>query len=255
MVFKNKFLSLSLAALAGIVFPTCECGIIPIVKRLIKKGVPLNLAVTYMLAAPLINPVVIFSTFLAFQNTLEVVFERSILGFIIAVLTGYLVSFLRTEGILKSNPFFSDLDQLKALPYSVPLTLKLKDTLVHAATDFFDLGKYLIIGSLVAAVSQTFLSRQMLLTIGDNLAPSILVMMVLAVILSLCSEVDAFIASTFIHFPLASKLAFLVLGPMLDLKLLLLFLGIFKKRFIFFLVAWICGLVFLLTLILGKLIG
>ncbi|KFI36458.1 hypothetical protein HX99_04140, partial [Peptococcaceae bacterium SCADC1_2_3] len=62
MVFKNKFLSLSLAALAGIVFPTCECGIIPIVKRLIKKGVPLNLAVTYMLAAPLINPMVIFST-------------------------------------------------------------------------------------------------------------------------------------------------------------------------------------------------
>ncbi len=256
LIPKNKFLSLFVAAILGIIFPVCECGVIVVVKRLIKKGLPLYTAITYMLAAPIINPIVIASTTVAFRGTTIIIFGRIILAFIIAVSIGYIVSFLKSKEALKNNLHsILDANCVGGVITNCSFSLRLTEALNHAITDFFDIGKYLIAGSFVAAITQSFIPKQMLLAMGSNSVISILVMMGLAIVLSLCSEADAFVANTFTQFTVSSKLAFLVLGPMFDLKLLFMFLGIFKKRLVLLLVTMICVLVFLLTLLVGYLVA
>lgn len=257
LIPKNKFLALVTGGMLGIIFPVCECGVIPVVRRLVKKGVPLHIAITYMLAAPIVNPVVIASTAIAFRGNLVVILGRVGLGLIVALCVGTIVSSLgEGKGLLKkSNPVQAESSSYAVLEAKRGITLgrRAEEVLNHATYDFIDMGKYLILGSFVAALTQTFISRPYLLRIGSSPLASILVMMILAVALSLCSEADAFVANSFTQFSTASKLAFLVLGPMFDLKLLFMFLGTFRKRLTVRLVWLTISLVFILTYIFGGL--
>jgi len=127
--------------------------------------------------------------------------------------------------------------------------------LTHAAGDFVDVGRYLVLGSLIAASMQTFVPRQVLLSLGGNLAASVGVMMALAFVLSLCSEADAFVASSFVQFSTAAKLSFLVLGPMLDIKLIMMYLGVFRRRLIVVLIGSVLLLNFVVAMVVGLVLG
>ncbi|MBL3649559.1 MULTISPECIES: permease [Bacillus] len=236
---KNRFLAVLFGALAGVLFPACECGIIPITRRLLLKGVPLHAGVAFMLTAPIINPIVLFSTFIAFGNRWSVVFYRGGLALAVSVIIGIILSYQ-----FKDNQLLKPHEPGHHHHHHHTLLQKLGGTLRHAIEEFFSVGKYLIIGAFIAAAMQTYVKTSTLLAIGQNDISSSLVMMGLAFVLSLCSEVDAFIASSFSStFSLGSLIAFLVFGAMVDIKNLLMMLAAFKKRFVFLLITYIVVLV------------
>ncbi|QJC94874.1 Putative permease, YcgR like protein [Bacillus mojavensis] len=236
---KNRFLAVLFGALAGILFPACECGIIPITRRLLLKGVPLHAGVAFMLTAPIINPIVLFSTYIAFGNRWSVVFYRGGLALAVSVIIGIILSYQ-----FKDNQLLKPDEAGHHHHHHHTLFQKLGGTLRHAIDEFFSVGKYLIIGAFIAAAMQTYVKTSTLLAIGQNDVSSSLVMMGLAFVLSLCSEVDAFIASSFSStFSLGSLIAFLVFGAMVDIKNLLMMLAAFKKRFVFLLITYIVVIV------------
>ncbi|MFD3445867.1 permease [Microbacteriaceae bacterium 4G12] len=223
---KNRFLAVLLAVFLGMMFPGCECGIVPIVRRLIGKGVPPYAGIAFMLTGPIINPVVLFATYVAFGNNIKMVIYRSVAAIVVAIIVGLILSFVYKEPQLK-NDYFPPVNHKR------PWKTKMWDVCTHAVEEFFSMGKYLVIGSLIAASVQTFVKTSTLLSIGQGPFSSAAVMMGLAFILSLCSEADAFIASSFQStFATSSIVAFLVFGPMVDIKNTLMMLGTFKTRFV-----------------------
>lgn len=236
---KNRFLAVLFGALAGVLFPACECGIIPITRRLLLKGVPLHAGVAFMLTAPIINPIVLFSTYIAFGNRWSVVFYRGGLALAVSLIIGVILSYQ-----FKDNQLLKPDEPGHHHHHHGTLLQKLGGTLRHAIDEFFSVGKYLIIGAFIAAAMQTYVKTSTLLAIGQNDVSSSLVMMGLAFVLSLCSEVDAFIASSFSStFSLGSLIAFLVFGAMVDIKNVLMMLAAFKKRFVFLLITYIVVIV------------
>ncbi len=249
---KNAYAALVPAAILGAIFPICECAIVPIVRRLIKKGMPLHVGVVFLVAAPILNPVVAASTFYAFRTDLTVLYSRMGLAFILAIIIG---------GILYL--IFKNSDQLKwtteELKGYQPVQIvtptkkmnRLKQTAYHAVDEFFFMGKFLIAGALIAAMFQTFLDRQILLAIGSNEWTSTAVMMAFAFILSLCSEADAFVASSFgSTFTTGSLIAFLVYGPMIDLKNTIMLLALFKVRFVLIFIGVVTVTVYIAVMLL-----
>lgn len=247
---RNTLLAVVMSCLVGALFPACECGIVPIVRRLIAKGVPIHAAIGFMLTGPLINPVVIVSTYMAFGNDLKIASLRMLVGFIIAIVIALLISLF-----FKGSQFKSSLQT-----YSLPTTsqqtsfvTKLLNMVKHAIDEFFDMGKYLIIGAFLAAFVQTYVSTKTLLEIGEGVSSSILVMMGLAFILSLCSEADAFIGASFSAiFSTPSILAFLIFGPMIDLKNTMMLISVFRLKFVLWLIALVATVVYISIWILSA---
>jgi len=229
---RNAYLALIPAALLGIIFPICECAIIPVVCRLIKKGMPSHAGVVFMLSAPILNPVVYTSTYFAFKGTPYIANARMLIGFISSILIGFIIyRRFKRENILKTKQ-----DEHRHHHHHHQKGNKLLETFYHASDELFDTGKYLFIGALLASLFQAFFDRNALLSLGTSttLAPG--VMMGFAFVLSVCSSADAFVASSFgSTFTEGSILAFLVFGPMIDIKNTLMLFGYFKKKFVLYL--------------------
>ncbi|MFC7687224.1 permease [Ureibacillus sp. GCM10028918] len=241
---KNKFLAVVMSCVVGAAFPACECGIVPIVRRLIGKGVPIYAGVGFLLTGPLINPIVILSTYMAFGNDLEMALLRMGVGFVAALTIALIISFLFKSNQLKKSKesHHREVRGNKRQPF----VTRIREMLNHSVDEFFDMSKYLIAGAFVAAFLQTYVSTQALLQLGDTQFQSTLVMMSLAFILSLCSEADAFIGASFRNvFSTTSILAFLVYGPMIDLKNTIMLLSVFKAKFVFILFILITSIVFI----------
>ncbi|MDQ0339782.1 uncharacterized membrane protein YraQ (UPF0718 family) [Caldalkalibacillus uzonensis] len=255
---QNAYAALFPAAVLGAVFPICECAIIPVVRRLILKGMPLHVGVVFLVGAPILNPVVFGSTFFAFRNDLTVLYSRMVLAFILAMLIGLILYLifknsdqLRRETSDAHHSGHEHGHQHNQQTLAPGPLAKLKQTMYHAADEFFDMGKYLIAGAFVAGVVQTFLDRQLLLAIGDNEWSSTMVMMAFAYLLSLCSEADAFVAASFgSMFTTGSLVAFLVYGPMLDLKNTVMLFAYFKLRFALAFMATVTIVVFVAVMLL-----
>lgn len=254
VVPRNKILAALLAGLLGIVLPVSKCVIIPVTRRLIQKGLPLPFAVTYLLAAPIVNPIAALSTFAAFneyQNVLAIgdlrhasmTIARLSLGYLVAVIVGLVISFFKPTQILRAP--------LAEAPTPEPVGFNAKLTAAMRATmsDFLDMAMYFTIGALLVSIFNTQISEAKLPSWLGNDFPGIPCMMGLAVVLSLCSTSDAFVAAPMMAFSLASKLAFLVIGPMVDMQLLFVYSTVFKRRII---IALTLGLFILIGLLSGP---
>lgn len=246
-----------LAALAGgslgLVFPVCECGVVPVTRRLYQKGLPISMGIAFLLAAPVINPVVIASTLAAFGWG-PMLWARVGLSFVVASLVGGLFYFARPAEVLRPAAIEPQVHLHNHSPHDHQPTPaeKLWEALATAGDDFFDMGRYLVAGSMLAAAMQTVVPQPVLLALGGGTITSILTMMLLAFVLSVCSTVDAFLALAFVNtFTPASILAFLVFGPMVDIKSSLMFLGVFRRRIVLYLIL----LPLLLTLFLAVFIS
>ncbi|WP_336634140.1 permease [Lysinibacillus fusiformis] len=247
---RNPLLAVVMSCLIGALFPACECGIVPIVKRLIAKGVPIHAAMGFMLTGPLINPVVILSTYMAFGNDLRIASLRMLIGFVIAIVVALLISLF-----FKGSQFKHSLQPYSLTPTTqqTSFVTKLMTMFKHAIDEFFDVGKYFIIGAFLAAFVQTYVSTKALVEIGDGVSSSILVMMGLAFILSLCSEADAFIGASFSAvFSTPSILAFLIFGPMIDLKNTIMLMSVFRLKFVFSLIDLVATVVYISIWILSA---
>jgi len=245
---KNPIIAIVPAVLVSAIFPVCECAIIPVVRRLMKKGMPLHIGVIFIVGAPILNPIVFASTYYAFQSTPAIAYARMGLAFVLAIVIGSLIyAFYRNRNQLKWTT-----EELLDRPIqsSGREVSKIKAVFYHASDEFFDMGKFLIIGAMIASLFQTFFDRSLLVSITTNDMISPLVMMGFGFILSLCSEADAFVASSFAHtFSAGSLLAFLVYGPMLDLKGTIMLFAYFRAKFVIGLMAIITVSVYVMILI------
>lgn len=220
-------------SLLGLFFPVCECGVVPLTRRLMKKGMPLSVGVTFLMAAPAFNPIVIASTAAAF-GVGRVLFLRMILTAIIAIITGLIFSMQKDPQQLLLP---MEMDVHEETQIVAPLMERVRQALIIAADEFFEMGRYLIFGIVIAAGMQTLVPQTWMLSVASGPVISVLALMALAIVLSICSTVDAFIALSFVGtFTTGSILAFLVFGPMVDIKSTIMFMGVFRKRGVTYLV-------------------
>ncbi len=232
---RNESLGIFASSLLGLLFPICECGIVPVVRRLMAKGLPASHAITYMLAAPIVNPIVAVSTYAAYQGQgpLEMTALRLAIGGGVAILAGFAASNLNLHLMVKP----AVLAEIISAPapekkMSSSLLQRIVSALHTASEDFLNVLFYFVFGAAFAAVFGTAVNQAALLplTLDDWLATSC--MMGLAFILCLCSTSDAFVAASFETFSQAGQLAFLTFGPMFDFKLLFLYSAVFTRRFV-----------------------
>ncbi|HFI0831509.1 TPA: permease [Streptococcus suis] len=247
---KNKILAILFGTFIGFIFPSCECGIVPIVHRLLEKKVPNYTAIPFLVTAPIINPIVLFATYTAFGNSVLFALYRALGAILVSVILGIILGFYVKEPILKESQFSQHQHD-----YSQKTNWqKVGFGLIHAIDEFFDTGRYLVFGCLFASLVQVYIPTAVLTTIGHNPLSAILLMMLLAFLLSLCSEADAFIGASLLSiFGSAPVMAFLVIGPMVDVKNLLMMKHYFTGKFIIRFIAIISIIILGYGLILGGL--
>ncbi len=235
---RSRFLSIGFGGLLGLFFPVCECGSIPLARRLMRKGLPVPVGIAFLLAAPVINPIVIASTFAAFGNT-PIFWLRFGLTLLIAIGVGLLFMFesdgnrvIRSLNVELSQSFHFHGEHDHDFGNSTSSVIqKLKKVTIIAADEFFEMGRFLVIGAFLAALMQTVVPQSWLLSLGQGPILSAVVLSLLAVLLSVCSTVDSFIALAFSGtFSSGAVLAFLVYGPMVDIKATLMYLRVFNRR-------------------------
>jgi uncharacterized membrane protein YraQ (UPF0718 family) len=294
LVPENPVMAALAGGLIGFLFPVCECGNIPVARRLLMKGAPTALTIGFLLAAPTVNPVVFWATWIAFRDQPEIVFLRVGFTLVTAVtialifsrqkdlrpfLQDHLTRLMVSPETAKTQPSGSDQDspllksgtfliqapgqvlQLDASPAQVLSQVAALSPSWRArwglmvdnmVLEMRELGAVLVLGSAIAAVVQVAIPREMILGLGQGPVTSILAMMALAWVVSICSTVDAFFALSFSSlFTSGSLLAVLVFGPMIDLKNISLLLTVFKGRAIVYLFVLAAQITFLLALLMN----
>ncbi len=291
----NPFIGALTGSCIGFLFPVCECGNVPVARRLLLKGVSPGVAIAFLLAAPTINPVVIWSTWVAFGEQPQIVIFRVIFSLFIATIIGCVFSVqknprtllqpslakqfnllvnkkekqLNNNGgsslLLQSGTFLLGqsespqrmeellLENLSSVT-SLSNNSKFQSFLDNVVLELRELGGMLIIGSAIASIIQVFVPREFVLSLSHDTITSIVAMMLLAAIVSICSTVDAFFALSFAAtFTTSSLLAFLIFGPTIDIKAIGLMASIFKPKIIIYIFAIVAQLTFLLTLLYSYL--
>ncbi len=278
---RNAFGGALAGSLMGFMFPVCECGNVPVARRLLAQGVPSSVAMGFLLAAPTINPIVIWATWVAFRDQPEIVFLRVIFTLVIATVIGWVFSFQKDlspflqpamsailpsskpnpGSLLRGGTYWLDqpgkplaaetlaLTMAPPAPATLTWQQRLPLLLDNTIQELRELGGILVLGSLVAAIVQVAVPRDVVLGLGQGPIISVLTMMILGAVISICSTVDAFFALAFAAtFTPGALLAFLVLGPMVDLKGIGLLLTIFRPRALFYIFAIVAQLTFLFCL-------
>ena len=270
-------------AVLGCLLPVCECGNVPVARRLLTQGVPASVAVGFLLGAPTINPIVIWSTWVAFRDQPLMVWGRVGLTLLVAVVVGWVFSvqkdlrpFLQPAVAQMMSSWVAGQPLRDSVRAGVPtgnfLALTGGKTLpletmgwhgfrllsrrgrwqmvwVSALTELRELGGVLILGTAVAAAIQVLTPREVILGLGQGPVTSVVAMLLLGTVVSICSTVDAFFALSFAgSFTAGALLAFLVFGPMVDLKGVSLLLTVFRPRAVIYLFLLAGLLTFVLTL-------
>lgn len=282
----NPALAALMGSLIGCLFPVCECGNVPVARRLLMQGAPSALAIGFLLAAPTVNPIVFWATWVAFRDQPSMVFWRVGLTVLISVLIACVFSvqkdmrpflqpaisrympapasqsvaaatsplltsgtyLLQSEGVMRMDQPLASLVDAASLSEK-PWSFKLSTILEMMLQEFRELGAVLVFGSAIAATVQVTIPREWILALGQGPITSILAMMLLAWVVSICSTVDSFFALSFASiFTSGSLLAFLVFGPMIDLKNISLLLTTFKTRAVVYLFVLAAQLTFVCTL-------
>jgi uncharacterized membrane protein YraQ (UPF0718 family) len=218
------------AALGGLAFPVCECGSVPVARRLIARGMHPSAGLAFMLASPILNPVVLLSTFVAYGPRglgWQMVAGRAGLGLVLALAAGWALGGDSSSDLLRSRP-----DDASSEPHATPGGARRTALVEHLAGDFFFMGKFLVAGAALAASLQTVIPQSIVSGVARTPLVGSLALMAVAFVLSLCSEADAFVAVSLSQFPLGTQLAFLVFGPVVDAKLAFLYSATFRRRFV-----------------------
>ncbi len=256
---KNKILGSIVGVFLGFFLPACDCAVIPVSKRLLKKKVPINVAISFMLASPIINPVVLLSTYNAFYRTNpEIFWYRLLFGIVIALLIGIIMGIIFGKKEVITNNLEDD-EECCQCHHEKHIHHSLKNDILsicrHTAYDLFEVVKYLMFGALLASLVQVLLPRNILMIFNNNQVLSIIVLMLFAYLISLCSTSDSFVGKSLLStFNESSIIAYLLLGPMIDIKNTIVLLGNYKKSFVWALIALIFAIIFLFSLLVVKIL-
>lgn len=250
---RNAYAGVAVSGALGAIFPMCECGVVPVIRRLMAKGLPVSNAITYMLAAPIVNPIVAISTYAAFQgqDPMKMTVLRLGVGYLVAVIVGSAVHRLSIGSVLKPS-VVAEIVQPRGLDAGAggSVATRLWRAVGIAVGDFLNMTIYFVLGCAAAAVFNTAVNQEVIVPLAFNDWLATISLMTLAGILCLCSTSDAFVAATFVLFPQVAKLAFMVFGPMVDLKLIFMYSAVFRPKFLLGLVV---GLFVLIALICVRL--
>ena len=259
---KNKILGSIVGVFLGFFLPACDCAVIPVSKRLLKKKVPINVAISFMLASPIINPVVLLSTYNAFYITNpEIFWYRFLLGIIISLLIGIIMGIAFGKKQIVINDLIEECSHCHEHECHCHQKQHTKHSLKndilsiskHTAYDLFEVVKYLMFGALLASLVQVLLPRDILMVFKSNQVLSIIVLMLFAYLISLCSTSDSFVGKSLLSlFNESSIIAYLLLGPMIDIKNTIVLLGNYKKSFVWTLIALIFVVIFLFSLLVVR---
>lgn len=225
MVPSSPVLGVPVAGLAGVALPGCECASVPVASSLMNRGVAPSVALTFLLAAPAVNPVVLVSTAVAFPGRPEVVLARFVASLMTAVVVGWL--WLRFAGrvpmLHRSRPHDHDASTVSAF-------------FANVRHDFLHAAGFLVLGAMIAAAINTFVPREIIDSVAGNAVLAVLTLAAFAFVVALCSEADAFVAASLSAFSDTAKLVFMVVGPAMDVKLASMesgqFGGAFAARFV-----------------------
>jgi uncharacterized membrane protein YraQ (UPF0718 family) len=236
-------------------------------RRLLRKGLPLSCCIAYMLCGPIINVVVLMSTWVAFVGHgygAEMVIWRAGMGFVVACVTGLIVHlYYRKYGNSLLTPLAQPPSAVSlgmtdddAKPEKKPILQRIGNIAQTSLHDFVDIMVFLLLGSLLAAIVKLYITPEQVEALSkDQPYLAIPLMMLLAVLMCLCSEADAFVAASFKEAAFTAKLAFLVLGPMFDLKLLLMFTRVFRPKLIAVIIVCTVSQVLVYCMILHSITG
>jgi uncharacterized membrane protein YraQ (UPF0718 family) len=237
---KRPALAVPVAGVAGAVLPGCECASVPVAGALVRRGVTPAAALAFLLSAPAINPVVLTATAVAFPRNPLMVLARFAASLLVACGMGWLWQrFGRTDWL---RP-----------PARPPVDGDTRPAAFWASVrhDVMQAGGFLVLGAMAAATLKTVVPATWLHAVAATPVVSVLALAVLAVLLSICSEADAFVAASLSQFSLTARLAFLVVGPMIDLKLFAMQAGTFGRRF----ALRFAPATFILALLVSALVG
>jgi uncharacterized protein len=217
---KRPALAVPVACVAGAVLPGCECASVPVAGALVRRGVTPAAALAFLLSAPAINPIVLTATAVAFPRDPMMVVARFVASLLVACSMGWLWQRLGRGEWLRppARPSFAGGGRSAAFWGTV------RHDVMHA-------GGFLVLGAMAAATLKTVVPGTWLHAVARFPVLSILALAVLAVLLSICSEADAFVVASLTQFSLTARLAFLVVGPMIDLKLFAMQAGTFGRGF------------------------
>lgn len=240
----------------GLFLPVCECGNIPLAKRLAKTGFKPSEVITFMLAAPVVNPIVFFTTWTAFNLDPNIAFIRLGAGAVIALIIGIIFSYHpKQQELLIENMRLTkeDLSEDCVIDHHHEHHHHHEhdhdhSMVNHFRDEFLSVFKMLLLGAAIASIFQIVIPRDFFSTFADIQLLGIIALIVLAFVVSICSSIDAFFALSFVGlFNLGAIMAFLVFGPMIDIKALAMLKTIFKTKTLF----TMSTLVFLLSIVLG----
>lgn len=225
---RNRAAAVCVAGLGGVALPGCECGSVPVARRLMDSGVPRAAALSFLLAAPAVNPVVVAATLVAFPGLPQVALARFAASLLTALVVGWVwIALGRDEWVLERAA--AHVHGHGGHDHGASGSRLLRFAGI-ARGDLLTSASYLALGAAVVAAVHVLVPTGWVEGIGGHLVTAVLVAAVLAVVLSLCSEADAFVASAMTLLPLLPRLVFLVVGPVVDLKLVVLYAGVLGRR-------------------------
>ena len=257
LIPKNKFLGSIVGVFLGFFLPACDCAVIPVSKRLLKKKVPINVAISFMLASPIINPVVMLSTYYAFYKTDPKIFWfRLLFGIVVALVIGTIMGIIfGKEDVTTNNSDKECACEHCDHDHDHHHENKLASIIKHTALDLFDVVKYLMFGALIASLMQVLIPRSIITTFNNNNVLSIIVLMLFAYLISLCSTSDSFVGKSLLSsFTESSIVAYLLLGPMIDIKNTMVLLGNYKKKFVVTLISLIFLIIFIISVLVVNIL-
>jgi len=232
---EGKLLSFLIASIAGFFIPVCDCGMVPIVSGLLKKSTPLPQTITFWLASSSVNPIVLISILYAFPEQPSLAIIRVVAGVLIGITVGIILKIfnIETKDVIKGNSRYQNIGKdILELKFEGTAG-KIEAVFQGAKIEFFRVAEYVIIGALVSSVLQTVIPQTMKSFIGGNIIIQFLVMVVAAILMSTCSTSNAFIGKSFSsNFGVIPIMSFIVLGPMLDFKNMIMLSEILKRRFL-----------------------
>lgn len=245
-LWRNYFVSVG----AGLLFPVCECGIVPIARGLAKQGVPTSEVVMFLLAAPVTNPITMGATLVAFPATPVVWIGRLLIAQVLTLTIGWIFQAFATDDAETMLALDADVvDTCDVHPASPHPVLRVLDDTYH---EFQHVFPYVLLGGSATALLQLVIPKTYFLALASDPLLAVASFMAFALVLSACSSVDAFVILPFANqIPLGALLAFLNFGPVVDLKNVLLLRAYFTKRFQYYYLGLVTSITFLAVFLIG----
>jgi uncharacterized protein len=224
---RQRHLRRLVLAMLGVFMPVCECGNVPVGRSLLNQGMKVPDVTAFLLAAPIVNPITFLATWEAFGFDRSVAIIRILAAIVIALVVAAILDRLKHPDRLVTPAFAAECHPHERPKRGVGEFLRLYQA------EFWLIMKMLCIGAMIAAATQTIVPREVMAAIGSNLWLSLLSMLALSLVVSICSGVDAFFALSYAgSFPIGSLLTFMLAGPMINVKTLAIMKSTFRLRYL-----------------------